>query len=140
MKFSIIPVVVLPLVIILQFIGENRFYSSNNILFDNALSPNNYYFLLVLLNMGLLFAVFNELLSTRFKELINYFPLIFLFPATYTGNNLNIYFILGSFLGAHQLIASTRDSRKTFSFFDYSYFVFSTCCTENFNVLPKTNF
>ena len=131
MKFSIIPVVVLPLVIMLQFIGENRFYSNNNILFDNALSPNNYYFLLVLLNMGLLFAVFNELLSTRFKELINYFPLIFLFPATYTGNNLNIYFILGSFLGAHQLIASTRDSRKTFSFFDYSYFVFSIFWISN---------
>jgi hypothetical protein len=131
MKFSIIPVVVLPWVILLQFIGENRFYSSNNILFDNALSPNNYYFLLILLNMGLLFAVFNELLSTRFKELINYFPLIFLFPASYTGNNLNIYFILGSFLGAQQLIASARDSSKTFSFFDYSYFLFSIFWISN---------
>ena len=131
MKFSIIPVVVLPLVVLLQFIGESRFYRNNNILFDNALSLDNYYFLLIFLNLSLLFAVFNEFLSTRFTGLINYFPLIFLFPATYTGNNLNLYFILGSFLGAHQLIASAYESRKTFSYFDYSYFVFSIFWISN---------
>jgi len=130
-KFSIIPVVVLPFLVMLHFIGEYRFYRNNNILFDNALGLNNYYFILIFLNMVLLFAVFNELLSTRFKELINYFPLIFLFPATYTGNNLNIYFILGSFIGAHQLLASARDSRKIFSYFDYSYFVFSILWINN---------
>ena len=92
MKFSIIPVVVLSFLVMLHFIGEYRFYRNNNILFDNALGLNNYYFILIFLNMVLLFAVFNELLSTRFKELINYFPLIFLFPATYTGNK-HIYIL-----------------------------------------------
>ena len=130
-KFSIIPVLILPFILILQFVGEERFYRNNNILFDNVIDVNNYYFLLTFLNLLLICAVFNELLTYRFNEIINYIPFLFLITGTYTGSNLNIYFILGALLGLHQITISALNSEKIFSYADYIYFVFSIFWVKN---------
>ena len=130
-KFSIIPVLILPFILILQFVGEERFYRNNNILFDNVIDVNNYYFLLTFLNLLLICAVFNELLTYRFNEIINYIPFLFLITGTYTGSNLNFYFILGALLGLHQITISALNSEKIFSYADYIYFVFSIFWVNN---------
>ncbi len=130
-KFSIIPVLILPFILILQFIGEERFYKNNNILFDNVIDVNNYYFLLTFLNMLLICAVFNELIKYRLSEIINYIPFLFLFTGTFTGSNLNIYFILGALLGLHQITISALNSEKIFSYADFIYFVFSIFWVSN---------
>lgn len=131
-KFSIIPVFILPVIITLQFIGEARFYRNNNILFDNIINLENYYLILTFLNILLLSAFINEIIKDRFDNLINYLPFIFLVTGTYTGNNLNIYFIFGALLGLHDIINSFKNSEKRiFNYMDYVYFTFSIIWLNN---------
>jgi hypothetical protein len=125
-NLSVLPVFILPVIITLQFIGESRFYRNNNILFDNIINLENYYFILTFLNILLLSAFINEVIKDRFDNLINYLPFIFLVTGTYTGNNLNIYFIFGALLGLHDIINSLKNSeKKIFNYVDYAYFTFS---------------
>jgi hypothetical protein len=131
-KFSTLPVFILPVIITLQFIGESRFYGNNNILFDNIINLQNYYFILTFLNILLLTAFINEVIKDRFDNLINYLPFIFLFTGTYTGNNLNIYFIFGALLGLHDIVNSFKTSEKRiFNYVDYIYFTFSIIWLNN---------
>ena len=131
-QFSVLPVFILPVIITLQFIGESRFYRNNNILFDNIINLENYYFILTFLNILLLAAFINEVIKDRFDNLINYLPFIFLVTGTYTGNNLNIYFIFGALLGLHDIINSFKNSEKRiFNYVDYVYFTFSIIWLNN---------
>tara|TARA_B110000014_G_scaffold247274_1_gene220680 strand:- start:96 stop:2129 length:2034 start_codon:yes stop_codon:yes gene_type:complete len=125
-KFSVLPIFILPFIIILQFVGESRFYRNDNVLFDGIINLQNYYFILTFLNILLLSAFINEVIKNRVDNLINYLPFIFLFTGTYTGNNLNIYFIFGAILGLHDIINSFKNSEKSiFNYVDYIYFTFS---------------
>ena len=131
-NFSTIPVFILPVIVTLQFIGESRFYRNNNILFDDVINLQNFYLILTFLNILLLSAFINEVIKDRFDNLINYLPFIFLFTGTYTGNNLNIYFIFGALLGLHDIIDSFKNSgKRTFNYVDYIYFTFSVIWLSN---------
>jgi hypothetical protein len=125
-QFSSIPVLVLPMIAILQFIGENRFYRNNNVLFENLVSVQNFYFILTFLNILLVCAVLNEILKYKFDNLLNYLPFIFLLTGTYTGNNLNMYMLFGALLGLHNIIDNYKNLKKSvFNYPDYIYFIFS---------------
>ena len=109
----------IPLIFIFQLISEERFYSRTNVLYDSKLEINNYYIfgnLIIFLLIGL---ICYDLLSWRYKNLINYLPFTFIFVGTYSGMNLNIFLIILSFFGVNSLLS------KKLNKYDFIYFLFS---------------
>ena len=123
-KFSFL----IPILLITQYFGENRFYSKTNILHSIDLSINNYYLLALFIFHCLCCVVFYDIFKDRYLNLINYLPYVFLLIGTFSGMNLNIYLIIGSFFGIQSVVID-----KKFKMPDFIYFIFSIFWLININ-------
>ena len=110
----------LPIVFSLQIFSESRFYSRTNVHHNVELSANNLYLISTILFFYVLLFFIYEILNTRVKNIINYFPFIFLLVGTYTGMNLNFYLLIGSILGILNIY-----KYKKFNTYDIIYFLLS---------------
>ena len=119
-KFSIKFSLLFPILLITQYIGENKFYSKTNILHSNDISIKNYYLIALLIFYILFCVILFDIFKERYLNLINYLPYVFLFIGTYSGMNLNIYLIIGSFFGIQSLVID-----KKLKIVDFIYFIFS---------------
>ncbi len=123
-KFSLL----IPILLITQYFGENRFYSKTNIIHSNDLSISNYYLFAVFIFYFLFCVVFYDVFKDRYLNLINYLPYVFLLVGTFSGMNLNIYLIIGSLFGIQSLFIN-----KKFKIPDFIYFIFSIFWLINTN-------
>ena len=64
----------------LHLSGEDQFYLSFSDGFDVSLSIDNYLLLSLLIVIPILLNIFTDLIETRFYNLVNFFPFIFLNP------------------------------------------------------------
>ena len=115
-KFSLL----IPLLLIAQYFGESRYYSKTNILHNIDLSINNYYLFAKIIFYFLFCIVLFDIFKERYLNLINYLPYVFLLIGTYSGMNLNIYLIIGTFFGLQGLAID-----KKLKMPDYIYFIFT---------------
>tara|TARA_B100001057_G_scaffold467882_1_gene526453 strand:+ start:771 stop:2795 length:2025 start_codon:yes stop_codon:yes gene_type:complete len=111
---------ILPLIFMLPFISEYRFYSSENIIYNNEISLTNYYLIGNFIFITLSIFVLDDVFSSRYKNIINYIPYIFFISGTFSGLNLNIYIFVFSFFGLNYIF-----KYKSFNIFDILYFLFS---------------
>ena len=111
----------------LHLSSEDKFYLSFSEGFDVSLSFNNYLLLSLLIVIPMVLTVFSDLIETRFYNLINFFPFIFLFSGTYNSLNLNFFLIIIAFIG---IIAMQEGFYS--KVFTLTYFVFSIIHLVNF--------
>ena len=111
---------ILPLIFIIQYLGEDKFYSRENIIHNSEINFNNYYLISMFLFLLLIAFVCQDLFEKRLDNLINFFPFMFLIVGTYSGMNLNIYLIVLSFLGLLSL-----HNKENYSKLDLIYFLVS---------------
>ena len=83
----------------LHLSGEDKFYLFFSDNFDVSLNIDNYLLLSLLIVIPILLNIFTDLIETRFYNLVNFFPFIFLFSGTYNSLNLNFFLIVISFIG-----------------------------------------
>ena len=83
----------------LHLISEDRFYLSYSDTFTAVLSYDNYLLLSLLVGVLIILIIFMDLIKTRFYNLINFLPFIFLFSGTYNSLNLNFFLLTISFIG-----------------------------------------
>ena len=93
-KFSSKLLIFIPLIFIFQYIAESRFYNRTNFLYNNELSFSNYYLIGNLIFYTFITLVIKDEFQTRYNNLINFIPFIFLISGTFSGMNLNIYLII----------------------------------------------
>ena len=110
----------LPVLFSLQVFSESRFYSRTNIHHNIELSTSNLYLVSTILFFFVLLFFIYEILNSRIKNIINYFPFIFLLIGTYTGMNLNFYLLVGSIFGVLSFY-----KYKELKIYDIVFFVFS---------------
>ena len=111
----------------LHLSGEDQFYLSFSDGFDVSLSIDNYLLLSLLIVIPILLNIFTDLIETRFYNLVNFFPFIFLFSGTYNSLNLNFFLIVISFIG----IIAIQEGFYSKGF-TLIYFVFSIIHLVNF--------
>ena len=75
----------------LHLVGEKGYYERYLRKFDISLSLDNFWLLSMLLVFFLLSNVISDLISSRFYNLVNYLPFMFLISGTYNTFNLNIF-------------------------------------------------
>jgi len=132
-KFSIRFLFVIPILLTLQYFGENKFYTKTNILHSIDLSIKNYYLIALFIFYSLCCIILFDIFKDRYLNLINYLPFIFLIVGTYSGMNLNIYLIIGSFFGIQSLVIDKKLKIPDFLYFFFSIFwIFSTNVNEYF--------
>ncbi len=127
-KLSLKFLFILPVLLTLQFFAENRFYSKTNIMHNIGLTLNNYYLIANFLFLFFCCYVIFDILKSRYLNLTNYLPYIFLLIGTYSGMNLNIYLIIFSFFGIQNLVINKKINKL-----DLIYFVFSLIWITNIN-------
>ena len=114
----------------LHLMSEDRFYLSYSDTFTAVLSYNNYLLLSLLVGVLIILNIFMNLIETRFYNLVNFLPFIFLFSGTYNSLNLNFFLLTISFIG---IIAIQEGSySKSFTFV---YFLFSVIHLVSFNTV-----
>ena len=128
-KFSFKFIFIVPILLIIQYFGENKFYSKTNIIHSIDLVINNYYLIAIFIFYILTCVILFDIFSDRYLNLINYLPYMFLLVGTYSGMNINIYLIIGMFFGT-QCLAVERKLNKI----DLIYFIFSIFWITNLNV------
>ena len=111
----------------LHLSSEDKFYLSFSEGFDVSLSFNNYLLLSLLIVIPMVLTVFSDLIETRFYNLINFFPFIFLFSGTYNSLNLNFFLIIIAFIG----IIAIQEGFYS-KVFTLTYLVFSIIHLVNF--------
>ena len=77
-KFSSKLLIFIPLIFIFQYIAESRFYNRTNFLYNNELSFSNYYLIGNLIFYTFITLVIKDEFQTRYNNLINFIPFIFL--------------------------------------------------------------
>ncbi len=110
----------LPVLFSLQIFSESRFYSRSNIHHNLELSTSNLYLISTILFFFVLLFFIYEILNSRIKNIINYFPFIFLLIGSYTGMNLNFYLMVGSIFGVLSIY-----KYKELKIYDIIFFVLS---------------
>tara|TARA_X000000368_G_scaffold410187_1_gene393278 strand:- start:1675 stop:3693 length:2019 start_codon:yes stop_codon:yes gene_type:complete len=128
-RFSIKFLFLIPILLLLQYFGENKFYTKTNILHSIDPSIKNYYLIALLMFYSLCCLVLFDIFKDRYLNLVNYLPYVFLVVGTYSGMNLNIYLIIGSFFGIQSLLID-----KKIKIPDYIYFLFSLVWIFNTNI------
>tara|TARA_X000000950_G_scaffold288773_1_gene407293 strand:+ start:3144 stop:5168 length:2025 start_codon:yes stop_codon:yes gene_type:complete len=118
-KLKIASSFLIPLIFTFQLFSEERFYARTNILYDSNISSDNFYIFANAMLYLLVGLICYDLLSLRYKNLINYIPFTFIFVGTYSGMNLNIFLIILSFFGLNSIFS------KKYKRFDLIYFIFS---------------
>ena len=111
----------------LHLSSEDKFYLSFSEGFDVSLSINNYLLLSLLIVIPIVLTIFSDLIETRFYNLINFFPFIFLLSGTYNSLNLNFFLIIIDFIG----IVAVQEGFYS-KVFTLTYFVFSIIHLVNF--------
>ena len=119
-KFSSKLLIFIPLIFIFQYIAESRFYNRTNFLYNNELSFSNYYLIGNLIFYTFITLVIKDEFQTRYNNLINFIPFIFLISGTFSGMNLNIYLIILCFFGVLNFSINQK-----IKIFDLLYFVLS---------------
>lgn len=101
------------------FIYETSFNASNNNNFSTEFKLQNYslinYFLITLI----IFLLIDEILLSRIKSLINYFPFLILIGGVYENLNLNFFVLVLSYFGTKYL----KKFIKTYPIVSISYFL-----------------
>ena len=110
----------IPLIFIFQYFVESRFYNRTNFFYNNDFSLSNYYLIGNLIFYTFIAMVIKDGFVTRYNNLINFIPFIFLISGTFSGMNLNIYLIILCFFGV--LNFSINQKITTF---DLLYFILS---------------
>ena len=119
-KFSSKLLFFIPLIFIFQYIAESRFYNRTNFLYNNELSFSNYYLIGNLIFYTFITLVIKDEFQSRYNNLINFIPFIFLISGTFSGMNLNIYLIILCFFGVLNFSINQK-----IKIFDLLYFVLS---------------
>ena len=119
-KFSSKLIIFIPLIFIFQFIIESRFYNRTNFIYNNELSFTNYYLIGNLIFYTFIALVIKDGVESRYNNLINFVPFIFLISGTFSGMNLNIYLIILCFFGVLNFSINQR-----IKIFDLLYFILS---------------
>ena len=124
----------------LHLIGESTYYKSITREYDidfvsrefngNLYYENYFLYLYFLTLLGILF-LFSNLLKSRFENLLNYFPFIFLFYGTYNSLNINFYLIIFSFLGINSFLNSNFNKKFISIYFMFSIFWILNLKNEN---------
>ena len=81
---------VTPVIFILQYFGENKFYEKTNILYNNQIQFDNFYLISIFLFLVLTTFISRDIFEKRINNIVNYLPFVFLVIGTYSGMNLNI--------------------------------------------------
>jgi len=126
----------------LHLVGESTYYKSITREYDidfvsrefnGDLFYENYFLYLYFLTiLGILF-LFSSLLNSRYENILNYFPFIFLFYGTYNSLNINFYLIIFSFLGINSLL--NRNFNKKFISIYFMFSIFWILNLKNENLL-----
>ena len=127
---NILAMGVMTSLLFLHLMSEDRFYLSYSDTFTAVLSYDNYLLLSLLMGVLIILNIFIDLIETRFYNLVNFLPFIFLFSGTYNSLNLNFFLLTISFIG---IIAIQEGSySKSFTFV---YFLFSVIHLVSFNTV-----
>ena len=117
------------LIFYIHLIGEKNYYKMLSREYDidiisfeynGSLYYKNYFLYLYLITLMLISYLFIRLLETRFDNVINYLPYIFLIYGTFASLNLNIYLIFFGLLGIKSLI-----EKKFYKGLSFLYFIVS---------------
>ncbi len=130
-KFSIKYSFIIPFLFILQYFGEDKFYTRTNILHTTNFSIKNFYLVGLFIFFFLCCFILLDIFQERYLNIINYLPYVFLIIGTYSGMNINIYLLIGVFFGVQSLFINRELNR-----FDFLYLLFSIIWllnTENNN-------
>ena len=111
----------------LHLMSEDRFYLSYSDTFTAKLGYDNYLLLSLLVGVPIVLNIFLDIIKTRFYNLVNFLPFIFLFLGTYNSLNLNFFLLTISFIG----ILSIQEGFYSKSF-TFIYFIFSIIHVVNF--------
>ncbi len=126
-RYSSKATLMLPLIFIIQYLGEDRFYSKQNIIHDSEIKVDNFYLISLFLFLFLISFVSQDIFRNRENNLINFFPFIFLLVGTYAGMNLNIYLIIFSFFGLQSLRYKEEYSKIDIAYFSIAIiWIFNT--------------
>ena len=109
--------------------SEDRFYLSYSDTFTAKLSYDNYLLLSLLVGVPIILNIFLDIIKTRFYNLVNFLPFVFLFSGTYNSLNLNFFLLTISFIG----ILSIQEGSYSKSF-TFIYFIFSIIHVVNFKI------
>ena len=113
----------------LHLMSEDRFYLSYSDTFTAKLSYDNYLLLSLLVGVPIILNIFLDIIKTRFYNLVNFLPFVFLFSGTYNSLNLNFFLLTISFIG----ILSIQEGSYSKSF-TFIYFIFSIIHVVNFKI------
>ena len=125
----------------LHVFGEKEFYYSVGRDFfhtffyrdyDNSIVFDNYYLYTYLLICSIIFYFLKNILERRIKNIINYFPFLFLIYGTFASLNLNFFMIVLSFIGLNKLVNDGFNLK--FSSFYLLFFTIWIWNLENINV------
>ena len=84
-------------IFLIYFYGERSVYS---IIYENfEFNYDNYFLLSLVAGLVLIMRVQNNLIKTRFYNLVNYFPYLFLIIGSMNGFNFNFFIFLLIYLG-----------------------------------------
>ncbi|MDA9711945.1 hypothetical protein N9U49_00870, partial [Acidimicrobiaceae bacterium] len=119
-KYSSKLTLILPFIFVIQYLGEGKFYSKQNIIHNSEIKLDNFYLLSIFLFLVVISFVCQDVFKNRESNLINFFPFVFLIVGTYAGMNLNIYLIVVSFFGVQSL-----QYKEEYSKIDIAYFLLS---------------
>tara|TARA_B100001113_G_scaffold351751_1_gene351505 strand:- start:1951 stop:3963 length:2013 start_codon:yes stop_codon:yes gene_type:complete len=115
----------------LHLIGEEGYYKSLTREYDIQLISRefngdlyfeNYFLYIYLLTIFLISYIFIHFAESRFNNLLNYLPFIFLLYGTFTSLNLNFYLILFSMLGVYSIYEKHINLKITIIYFGFSIF------------------
>jgi hypothetical protein len=105
----------------LHLVGEKGYYERHLREFDISLSLDNFWLLSMLLVFFLLSNVISDLISSRFYNLVNYLPFMFLISGTYNTFNLNIFIFIFSILGMNSILEKKINIKLSILYFILSF-------------------
>jgi len=91
------------LLFIMHLRSEQSFYNLNSKIFSINL-VDNYLIFSLLITLCFILIIFCRLLESRFENILNYFPFIFLLVGTYNSLNLNFFLLCFSFFGITKML------------------------------------
>jgi len=120
-KFSFFfPSLLIIVIVYLHLLGERLFYLPLSDGFDIGLNFQNFIIPSLLLVIFLNFYLINDLIKTRFLNLINFFPFIFLFNGSFNNLNLNFFVLLFSFIGINAIVQNKYNKKISLIYLTFS--------------------
>ena len=108
-------------IVYLHLLGERLFYLPLSDGFDIGLNFQNFIIPSLLLVIFLNFYLINDLIKTRFLNLINFFPFIFLFNGSFNNLNLNFFVLLFSFIGINAIVQNKYNKKISLIYLTFFY-------------------